>query len=398
MDNRYGQLRLLCFVLVTACAVSSHAQPTITYVENFQNNANRWWTGRNTTAAAAMRNGTYSVERFAEKGFWGLWTKYLIPILPGEDFRIDMTVRFLNGCNAGYGFFWGGIGIERFHYYNLSNTENYIHESFKDNQFHSVIPWTPHKAIKPAPATNRMSVRRQGQRLELSVNGVKVNTVPAKPFFGPQFGLLINGNMHVEVDDFVITRWTQSVPHGLNVICNGAFGSRAVWPNNTDWSPFDFQLVPGGSLTVNTTGPGNQVFANATVQRPETTPVGASVGTYIGTADGALVKLEWLHAATGRVVRLSAFAGEKPAGTKEVPWEGPNARLILRRRKTTFRAEVGLAQGHRTVRRTEVGSLDWPGIGECRNAGIAATYGPAKNGPAKLVFKCLRLYLGGGKG
>ena len=113
-----------------------------------------------------------------------------------------------------YGLFFGGKSLDQptqdYAYFLVRQDGMYTIKHRAGAETHTIVPWTAHPAVKQvaegtAPAVNALSVRLTADSAHFVVNGQTVRSTQRIGADGI-YGLRVNHNLEVQIDNFGITR------------------------------------------------------------------------------------------------------------------------------------------------------------------------------------------------
>ncbi len=378
-----GTLSLvLIFIALTPLCLC--AAGTITYVENFDNNVNRWWTGDVNDRKGEISNGKYKLRNKGNDTDWKVWADP-ISIDQNKDFEIDVSLKSLEDPkDSGYGLFWGLRDGENraFNYFIISN-KSYCYGFLENKKYNDIDGWTKSGVILPAPKQNLLTIKRSGDKTIRFINTFMVAESPVLPFFGNNIGIYVGAGISMEVDNLSVSISSDRVPDGVSVISEGSFKNSMTWNNPKDEEAFGGEVFNHSKLRTEKRVAGDYIYVCAELKTLND-PWADSAGIYITTDEGAMLKLERIWSVHGIKVRFSTFAQGKELGRRESVFPHKSHLIYrIKRDKDVFKGEV-LADGKKTV---EVGSLTWPKLSKNQVVGVTMSYdNNGTNAPAS--FKC----------
>jgi hypothetical protein len=371
--NRSEKLGLvfLAWAFLLLVPVSTNAQGTVTFVENFDNNVNGWWTGKDQDGnTVEVKNGVYRLVRKVDNLGW-TWPSVPIPIDYTGDFQIECSLRLAEGqSDQGRGIIWGFLpGHEpAFHYFVITDTNICGYGLLSKQKWDYVDEKCGH--IRPAPHYNLLTVNKKGGELSVSLNGTGVTTSLFRPAFGKIIGIFSAPKSTIDVDRLTVTTQSEKVPKHWSVVSEGSFRNSFVWQNRKDESLFRGEVHNFGVLMAGRYLSGDQVYVTTEVKNVNDTR-GERAGIYLQTDEGAMLKLDRAWSPQGIVVRFSAVGQGKKMGSREILL--PHASTLVYRivrKGDNFKGEV-LADGKKTL---EVGDLSWPNLSNRQIVGAVMTY------------------------
>jgi len=108
----------------------------ITFEEQFNDNSNNWWTGKDENGWCEVADGHYVIEHTRQTNDYSAWKT--IPLLQSKAFSFEASFKFISGYEKnGYGFLWGQKSTTSqdnryagFHYFILSASGWFVIRSY----------------------------------------------------------------------------------------------------------------------------------------------------------------------------------------------------------------------------------------------------------------------------
>ena len=183
-------------------AAFENATYTENFFENFEIKANGWYESEDQNALTKISNGKFIFENKYDGGYINLAGKRIAA--KNEGFSMSIQTTWVSGIdNKSFDMMWGANGFNSYYSFGISSNGSYIYANQMDGNYTTVIPWTNSEYIN-RNSTNVISVKRNGNNLELYINYFKVNETPYGEFFGDQLGMIVNGKQRIEYDDLKI--------------------------------------------------------------------------------------------------------------------------------------------------------------------------------------------------
>ncbi|HET6450358.1 MAG TPA: hypothetical protein VFI08_03565, partial [Spirochaetia bacterium] len=174
--------------------------------ETFSDNSRSWAVLNAKDAKLQVANGVYHVEAIGPDSGRSTWNSF--PIDPDSDFRIQAQVKKLSGGDKEtYSLIWGFTVTGEKQDFGVTGAGGFEYGYFENGKWHSVLKTASCPAVNPGNATNVLAVVREGDRIGLYINGVRVGEAPLRPFFGNNVGVAVYEEMAVEVDSLEITEY-----------------------------------------------------------------------------------------------------------------------------------------------------------------------------------------------
>lgn len=192
------------FITCLCAAASLAAQPLgIAVRDEFNDNSGRWRLGTWSNGSASITNGRYVIDRRSLTNEWFMESVWFIDY--GADFDIDVKLRQVSGAtNQGFGVTWAASSTQNANSLVVNSGGNYKVYTWRDGRQRDVLPWTPSQDIPPMGTWFTLTVRKRGSGMSLLINGGTVAGFDGLDIEGALFGLVVNGQMVVEVDEVVI--------------------------------------------------------------------------------------------------------------------------------------------------------------------------------------------------
>ena len=202
---------LACFFIGTASA-----QLPILVKDEFNNNANAWWTGSGDNYSMKLENGKYIVTTTEkEKGRIVTITPYFDK---QKDFSLEASFVQKSGSdNNGLGLLWGDNGDGKYQEFIITSNGYYKIKSAETRD--DINKWVEYK-VKPMGSENVLKVEQRKSKWYYYINGDEVAAIKPLPLYGFKIGIVDYTNMVLEVDNFifrsdVLINLPPSLPSGL---------------------------------------------------------------------------------------------------------------------------------------------------------------------------------------
>lgn len=202
---------LACFFIGTASA-----QLPILVKDEFNNNANAWWTGSGDNYSMKLENGKYIVTTTEkEKGRIVTITPYFDK---QKDFSLEASFVQKSGSdNNGLGLLWGDNGDGKYQEFIITSNGYYKIKSAETRD--DINKWVEYK-VKPMGSENVLKVEQRKSKWYYYINGDEVAAIKPLPLYGLKIGIVDYTNMVLEVDNFifrsdVLINLPPSLPSGL---------------------------------------------------------------------------------------------------------------------------------------------------------------------------------------
>ncbi len=202
---------LACFFIGTASA-----QLPILVKDEFNNNANAWWTGSGDNYSMKLENGKYIVTTTEkEKGRIVTITPYFDK---QKDFSLEASFVQKSGSdNNGLGLLWGDNGDGKYQEFIITSNGYYKIKSAETRD--DINKWVEYK-VKLMGSENVLKVEQRKSKWYYYINGDEVAAIKPLPLYGFKIGIVDYTNMVLEVDNFifrsdVLINLPPSLPSGL---------------------------------------------------------------------------------------------------------------------------------------------------------------------------------------
>lgn len=194
-------------ILLVACTLvegSLGAQPLgIAVRDEFADNAGRWRVGQWNNGSVSITNGRYVIDRRSILNEWFLESGWFVDY--DADFDIDVKLRQVSGAtNQGFGVSWAASTAQNANGVLVTSGGSYKVYTWRDGRQRDVLPWTPSQEIPPMGTWFTLTVRKRGSGMSLLINGGTIVGFDGLDIQGAILGLVVNGQMLIEVDEVVI--------------------------------------------------------------------------------------------------------------------------------------------------------------------------------------------------
>ncbi len=195
-------LRHVFHLLLFFCLFSyTYAQelPSI-YYEGFTAPSADWVTGSNDDRTISISAGKYIFDHVRESGAYGSWSP--IDIENYGDFVIETSITKESGIqNYGYGLLWGKKDWDNYYRFLISGNGMYTITRYEKGTSEDLKAWTSSSAIIQGNGqTNKLAIRRRGDKLQFYVNNTFLYETEFLPFFGDQLGFYLANQQKISID------------------------------------------------------------------------------------------------------------------------------------------------------------------------------------------------------
>jgi len=186
--------------------VSARGSPgeTVLFFDGFDDNRHNWPVGTSDYVDGIIANGRQTIDLRTDVYHRTMLGTAIAPqIDQTKDFMIETSLTFLSGNDYyPFGINWGMKDLNQNSFeFNIARG-NFMHAKIVAGQYVNIITWTAHSAVKTgAGATNKLTIRKRGTKLELSVNDTLVATRDYEPYTAPaSIGFNIGFKKKIEID------------------------------------------------------------------------------------------------------------------------------------------------------------------------------------------------------
>jgi hypothetical protein len=170
--------------------------------DNFSDNSNRWWTGRNPVSKCEIVHGEYTMSYKGDKS----WASNIeVDLDPSKDFVIETKLSRMSGTTEnGYGLTWGkGTGG----YYNFIISPKgkfYVRKVQQGQKPKYLVNWKTSPYIKKNNITSKLRIQKTGQELSFFVDDKFLIKIPFEPFFGNQIGFMLYQQQEIAAQYLIV--------------------------------------------------------------------------------------------------------------------------------------------------------------------------------------------------
>jgi len=165
---------------------------TVVFNEEFDDNSRDWPTSGGTGIKRSIKNGKYVWEGLNEE-LNSNWDFVPITLDQDKDFIIDCSIKKISGPESGWGLglLWGD-DQNRFSIFGSDGKFSIVGDIYARN---------PSSAINTGNASNKMTIKKIGDKLQFFVNDTYLSEADFKPFSPNQIGIYTYmNNVRLEVD------------------------------------------------------------------------------------------------------------------------------------------------------------------------------------------------------
>ncbi len=187
----------------------------ISFEENFNDNSNSWWIGKDDNGWCDIIEGSYVMEHTKNESDYSVWRT--LPIIESKAYSLEASFTFLSGNReSGFGFLWGqksnnGVdnGYAGFHYFVISATGKFVICSYdpKTKKAEPIKDWTDSPVIKTVEnATNILKIVKFDDSIDKQlfflINDKIVCQTNNLPLFGEETRFIAFQNIKIAIDNF----------------------------------------------------------------------------------------------------------------------------------------------------------------------------------------------------
>lgn len=185
----------------------------ISFEDNFNDNTNNWWIGKDDGGWCDIIDGFYVMEHTKEESDYCAWLT--LPMVESKAYSLEASFTFLSGYTKnGFGFLWGQKsygGTEEkysgFHYFIISASGKFVIRSYnpQTKKAEPIKDWTDCSFIKTGEnETNVLKIMKFDdtidKQLYFLINDQMIFQTNYLPLFGYETGFIAFQNMKIAVD------------------------------------------------------------------------------------------------------------------------------------------------------------------------------------------------------
>jgi hypothetical protein len=172
------------------------------YIEEFDRKSG-WAEFQYPDSSAAVANGKYTFENKKVGHNWNVDKNILIDST--RDLTIETEMKFISGDDANfYGLLWGRKDRDNFHFFGVIPNGNYAYRKLVNGSWVEVIPAKISPAVQRGAVSNRLTIKKRGNKTEFYINDKLLDTAPFEVFNG-NIGFHLNHTMKVEIEYLRVT-------------------------------------------------------------------------------------------------------------------------------------------------------------------------------------------------
>ncbi len=183
------------------CAGFSRGQIPVVVHETFDVNRYGWRESQTAKHKVMFKDGKYLIES-SESG----WMTDVAPYIEVEkDYSFEATFTQVSGKDDnGFGFVWGYNGKDQTNSFVIT-ANGFYRISCSDPSVNFPNEWRETTLVKPMGKENKLKVEYHNAKLNFYVNGKIVASSKNFPWKGKYVGFVTYTQMHVLVDDFILS-------------------------------------------------------------------------------------------------------------------------------------------------------------------------------------------------
>ena len=196
--------KLSLTILTSFLFLSLFAQEkTNIFKDDFIDNSKGWKLYNTSSARVSIGTGIFVLEHKRQNGAWANTVK--INLNQSSDFIIDTKVTKVYGVNNhGYGLTWGGKNKSNHYVFLVSGNGYFQIGKTESGQFVNIIDWKKSPAINKNNGQNALKIEKNGEKMHFYINGRRVESLDAMPFYGKKIGFFVNKNMKIKASWLVV--------------------------------------------------------------------------------------------------------------------------------------------------------------------------------------------------
>ena len=192
---------------------TASAQLPVWFKDEFNDNANEWWTGTNEQSSMKIENGKYVITTFIKDE--GRLVRLPVFWDKQKDFSLEVTIVQKSGSDDhGFGLLWGDLDGK---YHEFTITTNGYYKIRSPETAKKINEWVPYKKINPMGSENVLRIEQRKSNWYFYINDDQVAVIDPLPLYGSKIGIITHTNMVMEVDHFIFRHDVRiNLPPGLN--------------------------------------------------------------------------------------------------------------------------------------------------------------------------------------
>jgi len=190
-------------LLIALCALNGYGQSSnYVYQEEFSNQGN-WTKANNNIRELYVQNGKYYFEHKRKKSFREITTRTFY-INFSKDFEIETSITKISGeQDYGMSFLYDYSNSDHYSEFGITATGYFRVAENNNSTYKTLKSWTQSSFIKKGIyATNKLRIKKSGNRITFYINDSYVHGMDFKSFRGQKMGFRLWRNQKVGIDYF----------------------------------------------------------------------------------------------------------------------------------------------------------------------------------------------------
>lgn len=227
---------LLSTTLLFIGLTSSLAQSGYVYQEEFSGQGN-WTNDRNDIRDLYVSNGKYYFEHKRAESFREFTTRTFY-LNKSKDFEIETSITKISGeQDYGMSFLFDYSSDTNYREFGITATGYYRVSENNSGSYQTLKSWTSSSYIKQGNyATNKLKIKKSGNRLTFYINGSYVYGMDYKTFKGSKMGFRLWRNQKVAIDYFRVKYLGGSTTNTTTNTSSKTILFEGFNNNNNKWS------------------------------------------------------------------------------------------------------------------------------------------------------------------
>lgn len=172
--------------VATAAAEVGLAKGELLYSDDFSDPSSGWDIRQADDASTVYQNGAYHIT--VNNIDWVAWGN---PYDEFTDFIVEVDATQVAGTDDNdFGVLVRYVDVDNFYRFEISSDGYYSFDMMQDNEWITLIEWTPSDAIRLGKRTNTITVRCEGDLFTFYVNGQYLDEYRDSTFASGDIGLL----------------------------------------------------------------------------------------------------------------------------------------------------------------------------------------------------------------
>ena len=196
---------IFLFFLILGFNYSQAQFGKVVFQDSFEDNKHRWPIETTEAITTQIEHGRYVVDKKSPQGAQLIWNT-AIDIQKHEDYVIETHMKHLTGnSDYGYGITWGAADGRNYFAFTVSASGSFAIYKFEAGSFFNIKENTfLEDQIRPSGIWNHLKILKSDNTITFFVNEKQVFTTPFEGEMGGKTGLVVNMDMKVLVDDYLV--------------------------------------------------------------------------------------------------------------------------------------------------------------------------------------------------